>query len=134
MAPAAYHRRGEKAETLPCARGVMIDAPEVTIYTDGACSPNPGPGGWAALLVFISPVSGEIVEKELTGFDPATTNNRMEMMAAIAGLEALKKPWRVMVWTDSRFVADGCLALDVRLGAARMVPQIKARRGDRTGE
>ena len=75
--------------------------PEVEIFTDGACSGNPGPGGWAAILRF-----GE-VEKELSGGDPATTNNRMELMAAIAGLEALKRPCRVRLYTDSQYVRDG---------------------------
>jgi ribonuclease HI len=75
--------------------------PAVDIFTDGACSGNPGPGGWGAILRF-----GE-VEKELSGGDPATTNNRMEMMAAIAGLEALKRPCRVRIHTDSQYLRDG---------------------------
>ncbi len=73
----------------------------VQIYTDGACSGNPGPGGWAAILVH-----GK-VEKELTGAEGHTTNNRMELMAAIAGLEALKAPCRVDVTTDSTYVQKG---------------------------
>src|SRR5205814_3680449 len=75
--------------------------PEVDIYTDGACSGNPGPGGWGAILRF-----GE-VEKELAGGEPVTTNNRMELMAAIAGLEALKRPCRVRLYTDSQYLRDG---------------------------
>ena len=75
--------------------------PEVEIFTDGACSGNPGPGGWGAILRH-----GE-TEKELSGGDPATTNNRMELMAAIAGLEALKRPCRVRLYTDGQYVRDG---------------------------
>jgi ribonuclease HI len=74
---------------------------DVDIYTDGACSGNPGPGGWGAILRY-----GE-VEKELWGSANPTTNNRMEMMAAIAGLEALKRPCRVRIHTDSQYLRDG---------------------------
>ena len=74
---------------------------EVVIYTDGACSGNPGPGGWGAILR-----SGN-TEKELFGGDPATTNNRMELMAAIQALEALKRPTTVTLYTDSKYVHDG---------------------------
>jgi ribonuclease HI len=77
--------------------------PEVEIFTDGACRGNPGPGGWGAILRY-----GE-VEKELSGGDPATTNNRMEMRAAIAGLEALKRPCRVRLYTDSQYLRDGIM-------------------------
>lgn len=73
----------------------------VIIYTDGGCIGNPGPGGWAALLRY-----GEH-ERELTGRFRATTNNRMELMAAIMGLEALKRPSAVTLSTDSRYVMDG---------------------------
>lgn len=73
----------------------------VTIYTDGACSGNPGPGGWGALLQY-----GE-VEKELSGGEVETTNNRMELMAAIEALNALKKPCQVELYTDSTYVKDG---------------------------
>ena len=73
----------------------------VDIFTDGACRGNPGPGGWGAILRYGA------IEKELSGGDPATTNNRMELMAAIAGLEALKRPCRVRVHTDSQYVRDG---------------------------
>jgi ribonuclease HI len=76
-------------------------SPEVDLYTDGACSGNPGPGGWGALLRFGT------VEKELSGSEAMTTNNRMELMAAISGLEALKKPARVRLHTDSMYVRDG---------------------------
>jgi ribonuclease HI len=75
--------------------------PEVELYTDGACSGNPGPGGWGALLRFGT------VEKELSGGETLTTNNRMELMAAISGLEALKKPAQVKLYTDSIYVKDG---------------------------
>ncbi len=73
----------------------------VRLYTDGSCHGNPGPGGWAALLEYGSK------SRELTGNDPATTNNRMEMMAVLEGLRALKEPCDVEVWTDSRYVVDG---------------------------
>ncbi len=73
----------------------------VEIYTDGACSGNPGPGGWGAILRYNG------VEKELSGGERDTTNNRMEMMAAIAGLEALKKASTVKIYTDSKYVQQG---------------------------
>ena len=75
---------------------------EVEIFTDGACRGNPGPGGWGAILRYRE------VEKELTRRRAAdTTNNRMELMAAIAGLEALKRPCRVRLYTDSQYLRDG---------------------------
>ena len=77
--------------------------PEVEIFTDGACRGNPGPGGWAAILRYRG------TEKELTGGEPATTNNRMEMMAAIAALEALKRPCRARLYTDSQYLRDGIM-------------------------
>ncbi len=73
----------------------------VTIYTDGACSGNPGPGGWGALMIF-----GEI-EKEISGAELVTTNNRMELMAAISSLEALSRPCAVDLYTDSQYVRNG---------------------------
>ena len=73
----------------------------VHIFSDGACSGNPGPGGWGAILRF-----GE-TEREISGYDADTTNNRMELMGAIAGLEALKRPCHVRIHTDSRYVMDG---------------------------
>jgi ribonuclease HI len=78
-----------------------VSGPHVIIHTDGACSGNPGPGGFGAILSF-----GD-VEKELKGSEPHTTNNRMELMAAITALEALKKPCRVDLHTDSKYVQDG---------------------------
>ncbi len=80
---------------------VIPAAGEVQAFTDGACLGNPGPGGWAALLR----VAG--AERLLSGGDPATTNNRMELMAAISALEALKRPCRVLLTTDSRYVMQG---------------------------
>ena len=77
-----------------------MEKPYVEIYTDGACSPNPGLGGWGAILR--EPSSGR--EKELSGNERDTTNNRMELTAAIKGLEALKKPSRVKIVTDSEYV------------------------------
>ena len=76
----------------------------VTIYTDGACSGNPGPGGWGAILVFKG------VEKELSGGEVMTTNNRMELMAAIEALNALKRPASVDLFTDSQYVRQGITA------------------------
>jgi ribonuclease HI len=73
----------------------------VDIYTDGACSGNPGPGGWGALLR----IGGK--EKEMSGYAPATTNNRMELMAVIEALKALKRPVEVRVHTDSQYVQKG---------------------------
>ena len=75
--------------------------PTVTIYTDGACEPNPGPGGWAAIIRYHSH------EKVLTGSAVHTTNNRMELQAAIAALEALGEPCRVEMHTDSRYLQQG---------------------------
>ena len=72
----------------------------VTLYTDGACSGNPGPGGWGALLRFGT------AEKELSGGEPRTTNNRMELTAVIEGLRALKEPCRVELYSDSKYVID----------------------------
>lgn len=73
----------------------------VELYTDGACSGNPGPGGWGAILRYGKK------ERELSGGERQTTNNRMEMMAIIKGLEALKRRCEVDVYTDSRYVMDG---------------------------
>jgi ribonuclease HI len=79
----------------------VSEAPKVEIFTDGACSGNPGPGGWGTILRM-----GE-KERELSGGDRATTNNRMELMAAIQGLEALKRSCHVRLFTDSTYVKDG---------------------------
>ena len=79
----------------------MTGGSHVIVHTDGACSGNPGPGGWGAILSFGN------TEKELSGGEPHTTNNRMEMMAAIAALEALKKPCTVELHTDSKYVQQG---------------------------
>jgi ribonuclease HI len=73
----------------------------IDIYTDGACSGNPGPGGWAAILRY------EGVEKEISGFEFKTTNNRMELMAAIKALETITKPLTINIHTDSKYVMDG---------------------------
>ena len=75
--------------------------PEVEIFTDGACRGNPGPGGWAALL------RSQGVEKMFSGAEQETTNNRMELMAAIQGLEALKRASSVVLTTDSQYVRQG---------------------------
>ncbi len=73
----------------------------VEIHTDGACSGNPGPGGWAAILAW----KGR--QKEISGAEPETTNNRMELLAAIRALEALKRPMRVRIYTDSEYLRRG---------------------------
>ncbi len=73
---------------------------KVTIYTDGACSGNPGPGGWGAILCY------QGVEKELSGGEAKTTNNRMELTGVISALEALKEPCVVELWSDSKYVID----------------------------
>ena len=78
-----------------------MSEPHVTVHTDGACSGNPGPGGWGAILAF-----GDR-RKEIKGGEPHTTNNRMELMAAISALEALKRPCVVDLHTDSEYVRSG---------------------------
>ncbi len=83
----------------------MADQPDVILYTDGACSGNPGPGGWAAILKH--PTTGRV--KKLSGGERNTTNNRMEMTAAIEGLRALQagRRWRVHLVSDSEYVIKG---------------------------
>ncbi|HQT68747.1 MAG TPA: ribonuclease HI [Acetobacteraceae bacterium] len=78
-----------------------MDSDIVEIWTDGGCKPNPGPGGWAALLRFRE------TERAISGADPNTTNNRMELTAAASALEALKKPCRVTLHTDSEYLRLG---------------------------
>lgn len=80
---------------------MQADANPVIAWTDGACSGNPGPGAWGALLIFRGS------ERELCGFDAATTNNRMELMGAIAALEALSRDCLVQLHTDSQYVCKG---------------------------
>lgn len=77
-----------------------MNKPHVNIYTDGACSGNPGPGGWGTILVY----QGK--EKELWGFEQETTNNRMELKAAVEGLKALKYPCRVQLYSDSAYLVN----------------------------
>lgn len=74
---------------------------KVEIYTDGACSGNPGPGGWGVLLIYNN------TEKELSGFEPETTNNRMELRATIEALKAITRPVEIILYTDSTYVKDG---------------------------
>lgn len=74
---------------------------KVEIYTDGACQGNPGPGGWGVLLRYKG------IEKELSGYDSMTTNNRMELQAAIEGIRALKRSAKVDLYTDSQYLRDG---------------------------
>ena len=78
-----------------------MTTPQVDVFTDGACSGNPGPGGWGAIL------RSGAHEKEISGGERMTTNNRMELMAAIRALEALSKPYTVILHTDSKYVMDG---------------------------
>ncbi|HEY5574992.1 MAG TPA: ribonuclease HI [Anaerolineales bacterium] len=96
----------------------MNELPHVIIHTDGACDPNPGPGGWAALLRF------KDREKILTGSDPDTTNNRMELTAAIEALKALKQPCRVDFYTDSNYL---------KLGITEWMPTWRERNWRRKG-
>ena len=104
----ASEQGGGTAATVAAPDGATVAAPDgatgvttVEIWTDGGCKPNPGPGGWGVLLVS----GGQ--EKALTGAEPATTNNRMELTAAAAALEALTRPCRVVVHTDSEYVRNG---------------------------
>lgn len=90
------------ADATAASRSARL--PFVQLYTDGACSGNPGPGGWAYILKH--PASGKIVEA--SGGEAETTNNRMELQAVISGLEALKKRSEVEIVTDSEYVARGC--------------------------
>ena len=96
---------------------------QVTIYTDGACSGNPGPGGWGAILMY-----GD-KQKELSGGHPETTNNRMELMSVIAALEALREPCRVQLFSDSQYlvnaVNEGWLANWQRRGWRRKEGEVK---------
>lgn len=80
-----------------------MEKDKVIIYTDGACSGNPGPGGWAAVLIF-----GEY-RKETGGGEAQTTNNRMEIMGAIDGLRQIKKPWNIEIYSDSSYLVDAHL-------------------------
>jgi ribonuclease HI len=96
----------------------VTQLPTVVIYTDGACDPNPGPGGWAALLRF-----GRR-EKELTGNDADTTNNRMELTAAIEALNSLNRPCQVAFYTDSEYL---------RRGITEWLPNWRARSWKRKG-
>ena len=86
----------------------------VTIYTDGACSGNPGPGGWGAILEWNG------TEKELSGGEAQTTNNRMELTAVISALRALKEPCEVSLYTDSKYVCDA-----VQKRWARRTPSLR---------
>ncbi len=89
---------------MPTDSDIADDASPTTsveIWTDGGCKPNPGPGGWAAILRFRD------TERELTGADPVTTNNRMELTAAAMALETLKRPCQVVLHTDSEYVRLG---------------------------
>ena len=97
----AERRRHPRLRRRNLGAAGVSSLPAVTIHTDGACSGNPGPGGWGAILKF-----GE-VEKELKGGEAHTTNNRMELMAAISALETLKKPCTVDLYTDSQYVRQG---------------------------
>lgn len=78
----------------------MQSKKSVTVYTDGACSGNPGPGGWGAILCYKN------IEKEISGGERETTNNRMELTAVISALECLKEPCIVDLWSDSKYVID----------------------------
>ncbi len=96
----------------------MSELETVTIFTDGACDPNPGPGGWAALLRY----AGH--EKILTGSEPDTTNNRMELTAAVQAFQELKRPCQVQFYTDSEYL---------RKGITEWMPNWRARQWRRKG-
>ena len=108
----------------------MNEVPDVILYTDGACSGNPGPGGWAAILKH--PATGKV--KKLSGGDPDTTNNRMELSAVVEGLRELTpdKRWRVHLVSDSEYVINGLtqwiegwIANDWRRGKKANSPPVK---------
>ncbi len=92
---------GETLPAVPADGALPADDAEVSIWTDGGCKPNPGPGGWAVLLRF----RGH--ERELSGGEKATTNNRMELTAAAEALETLTRPCRIALHTDSEYVRNG---------------------------
>jgi ribonuclease HI len=101
---AFLHEKAASRRETPLAGqqgSYALKKPSVEIFTDGACSGNPGPGGWGAIL------RSGLREKEISGGEPATTNNRMEIMAAIRALAALKGPSAVTLHTDSRYLMDG---------------------------
>jgi ribonuclease HI len=92
----------ETPNLLDVLKGLSTTAkPQIKAYTDGACSGNPGPGGWGAVLQY------QGLEQDLSGGEPQTTNNRMEMCAAIGALEALPHPADVEIYTDSQYLRDG---------------------------
>ncbi len=109
----------------------MTILPKVELYTDGACSGNPGPGGYGTILRYTAP-SGQVYEREYSEGFPETTNNRMELLAVCIGLEALNKPCEVEVISDSRYVCDavnehwldGWKRADFRRGKADEVKNI----------
>jgi len=101
MHPEGADRRGRAQ-----GKAALSAMPDLFAYTDGACSGNPGPGGWGVLL--IAREGGAVVkERELSGGEPQTTNNRMELMAAIAALESLARPSALTIVTDSAYVKNG---------------------------
>ena len=89
---------------------------QVEVYTDGACSGNPGPGGWGAVLRYR--FDGKVYEKELSGGDASTTNNRMELTAFIEALRQLKEPCEVRLCSDSQYVINGWKKAGPRAGSA----------------
>ena len=95
---------------------------KIEMYTDGACSGNPGPGGWGTILRFGS------AEKELSGGERSTTNNRMELTAVIEGFKALKRPCDVTLYTDSKYVADAIQKAGQRAGKGRVGKRATASR------
>jgi ribonuclease HI len=103
VSAAAKSTRDRLRASLPAGSRAMSE-PHVVVHTDGACSGNPGPGGWGAVLAF-----GDH-QKELKGGEAHTTNNRMELMAAIAALEALKRPCLVDIHTDSQYLRNGIMS------------------------
>lgn len=101
MACGWQYLKGNKPAVLEGNESLKMSLSEVTMYTDGACSGNPGPGGWAAVLIY-GPH-----KKEITGYEVHSTNQRMELMAAIGGLEALTRPCKVALHSDSAYLING---------------------------
>jgi ribonuclease HI len=100
----AFQRKGIKiAKTFPYSKGDMAnkEKSQVIIYTDGACSGNPGPGGYGAILKYGKET------KEISGCEPNTTNNRMELMAAVSALKLIKRPCKIQIITDSNYMVKG---------------------------
>ena len=121
----AAQRENAQAVAAAFAQAEGNELKQVEIYTDGACSGNPGPGGWAAILIYRDK------RAELSGYEAHTTNNRMELMAAIRGLRALKEPCAVRLYSDSTYLVN---AFEKKLAAKTAKAQLAHRRQKARGE